>query len=175
MQLSSRTLKSFFESSSIPLTLASPVFDDCPVVLCNEPFLALTGYSRDEVLGRNCRFLQGRNSDPKSRGALRYAIENRCEALVPITNYRRDGSEFENFVFILPIFDEGGRLLYVLGSQCDVTATLGRMSPLEHVRMLDQGIEMANPVLSVKEHLRIRTTRPLAASLRTILTAETLD
>jgi len=172
---SPRTLHSFIEASPIPLTLTSPVFEDCPIVLCNAPFLELTGYSREEVLGRNCRFLQGPRTDPKARGALRYAIENQCEALVPITNYRKDGSEFENFVFILPIFDQAGALQYILGSQCDVTASLGHLSPMEHAQMLDQGIEIANPLLSVNEHMRIGASKPLASAMRTVLTGEMFD
>lgn len=174
-ELSSKALKSFFESSPIPLTLASPVFDDCPVVLCNEPFMTLTGYTRDEVLGRNCRFLQGGQTDPKARGALRYAIESRCEALVPITNYRKDGSEFDNYVFILPIFDSSGRLLYVLGSQCDISRSLRAMSPIEHAQMLDEGIELANPVLTVRDHLRVKATKPFTEAMRTVLTSEIYD
>lgn len=174
-EISSKTLKGFFEQSPIPLTLASPVFEDCPIILCNDPFLKLTGYGRDDVIGRNCRFMQGRNTDPKARGLLRTAIEQRRETLVSITNYRKDGSEFENYVFILPIFDSNSNLLYMLGSQCDITTSLRTLSPIDHARMLDEGIELASPVLEANEHLRIHARRPLAHAMKTVLTGEMFE
>ena len=116
-ELTSKTLSAFFDRSPIPLTLASPVFDDCPVILCNDPFLKLTGYTRDEVIGRNCRFLQGRDTDPQARAKLRSAVIEQREALVPISNYRKDGTEFENYLFVLPIFDPNQNFLYMLLTQ----------------------------------------------------------
>ena len=174
-ELSSKTLKTYFDSSPIPLTLTSPVFDDCPIILCNDAFLNLTGYARDDVIGRNCRFLQGRNTDPAVRRAMRRAIDDRSEALVQVTNYRKDGSEFENFVFLLPILDANGGLLYMLGSQCDITTPLRRMSPMQHAQMLDEGIEMARPSLSATEQLRLLAHQPLAQTLRTALTGEMFE
>lgn len=174
-ELSPKTLKSFFEASPVPLTLASPVFEDCPIILCNTPFLELTGYSRDEVIGRNCRFLQGRETQAEARSALRHAVDSSCEALVPITNYRKDGTEFENLVFVLPIFDAGGRLRYLLGSQCDITSSLRQLSPVEHAQLLDEGIEVANSALVSNEHMRVRASRPLTEALRTVMTSELFE
>lgn len=176
MNLTPKTLNTFFERSPIPLTLTSPIFDDCPIIMCNDPFLRLTGYSRDEVIGRNCRFLQGRNTDPKARARLRTAVENNCEALVPITNYRKDGSEFENYVFILPIFDADQQLLYVLGSQCDITASRHLLTPVEHAQLLEEGIELTNPELINEEHLRImKHHQGLSSAMHTILTGEMFE
>ncbi len=174
-EISSRTLKSFFDTSPIPLTLASPVFDDCPVILCNDAFLDLTGYARDEVIGRNCRFLQGRNTDPVARRTMRASIENRSEALVQVTNYRKDGSEFENFVFMLPILDANGGLLYMLGSQCDITAPLRKLTPVEHAQMLEEGIELATPRLVARDHMRLLPRPPMVHAVRTRLTAELFE
>jgi PAS domain S-box-containing protein len=174
-ELTSKTLNAFFERSPIPLTLASPIFDDCPVILCNDPFLKLTGYTRDEVIGRNCRFLQGRNTDPKARARLRTAIIDHREALVPITNYRKDGTEFENYVFLLPIFDSNQNLLYMLGSQCDITTSRLMLTPMEHAQLLEEGIELTSPALATDEHLRIMKRTELSDAVRTILTGEMFE
>ncbi len=174
-ELTSKTLNAFFERSPIPLTLASPIFDDCPVILCNDPFLKLTGYSRDEVIGRNCRFLQGRKTDPKARAKLRLAILDQCGVLVPITNYRKDGTEFENYVFLLPIFDSNQNLLYMLGSQCDITTSRLLLTPIEHAKLLEEGIELFSPVLPNEEHLRIMKRNELPEAERTILTGEIFE
>lgn len=173
--LTSKTLSAFFERSPIPLTLASPVFDDCPVILCNDPFLKLTGYTRDEVIGRNCRFLQGRDTCPQARAKLRSAIHDQREALVPISNYRKDGTEFENYVFILPIFDSNQNLLYMLGSQCDISTSRHILTPLEHAQLLEEGIELTHPRLATNEQLRIAKGTGLPDAVRTILTGEIFD
>lgn len=174
-ELNSKTLNAFFERSPIPLTLASPIFDDCPIILCNEQFLKLTGYSRDDVIGRNCRFLQGRNTDPKARMKLRSAILDRKEALVPITNYRKDGTEFENYVFVLPIFDSNQNLLYLLGSQCDITTSRHLLTPLEHAQLLEEGIELTSPALASENQLRFTKRTELSQAAQTVLTGEMFE
>ncbi|MEO1282323.1 MAG: PAS domain-containing protein [Pseudomonadota bacterium] len=163
--ISSRTLKRFFATSPIPLTLSSPVFDDCPLVLVNQAFEELTGYESEEIVGRNCRFMQGPETDPGSRTELRDAVEKRTERLVSIINYRKNGAKFENYVFILPIFGENGSLLYYLGSQCDVSQRNLRMSPLEHARLLDDGIDVSNQRLASQERLQILRSRACTQSV----------
>ena len=97
------------------------------------------------------------------------------EALVSITNYRKDGSEFENYVFILPIFNDNGDLLYMLGSQCDITTSLRTLTPIEHAKLLDEGIELASPRLELSERLHIPAHRPLAHAMQTVLTGEMFE
>ncbi|MEL7048351.1 MAG: PAS domain-containing protein [Pseudomonadota bacterium] len=164
--ISSRTLKRFFATSPIPLTLSSPVFDDSPLVLVNQAFEELSGYKSEEIIGRNCRLMQGERTDPESRSKLRNAVENRAEVLVPIINYRKDGAEFENYVFILPIFGENGSLLYYLGSQCDISQRNLRMSPLEHARLLDDGIDVSNKHLGPQERLQILRSQACTQAVR---------
>ena len=102
--IASRTLKRVLEASPMPLTLASPVFEGCPLILANDAFLALTGYVRDDVVGRSCNMLQGPASDQAARAEMRTAVAEAREATVQITNYRRDGSRFMNLVFLMPVF-----------------------------------------------------------------------
>lgn len=164
-EISSKTLKRFFETSPVPLTLSSPAFEDCPLVLANTAFEELTGYHRDEIIGRNCRFLQGPETTPESRAKMRYAIERRTEALVPVVNYRKDGTAFENYVFLLPIFSASGALLYFLGSQCDVSSATRRLTPLEHARLLDDGVALSNPTLAARERLTILASKDCTRSV----------
>ncbi len=167
--ISSKTLKRFFAASPIPLTLSSPVFDDCPLVLVNDAFLEISGYEREEIIGRNCRFMQGPRTDPEARARLRFAIQSKNEALVPIINYRKDGSPFECYVFLMPVFGRGGSLLYYLGSQCDITSHKSQLSALEHAQVLEENIEISNLRLHADEQLSIRAEKPCRDRLANLM------
>jgi PAS domain S-box-containing protein len=96
---------------------------DNPIVECNAAFEALTGYERDEIIGRNCRFLRGPGTEPDLTEELRAGIREGRPVLVEIINYRKDGTPFRNAVMVAPIFDAQGALEYFLGSQVDVSKT----------------------------------------------------
>ena len=81
----------------------------------------MSGYAEAEVVGRNCRFLQGPSTDPAAVGRLRDAIAAREDAAVEIINHKRDGTPFWNALYISPVFDEAGALIYFFASQLDVT------------------------------------------------------
>lgn len=102
---------------------------DHPIVAVNRAFCELTGYSREEVLGRNCRFLAGAETEPSPRATLRRAIAEGRPALVELTNYRKDGSAFLNAVMVAPVIDDAGELAYFFGSQMDVGAGSGFPPP----------------------------------------------
>ncbi|WP_424926841.1 PAS domain-containing protein [Amaricoccus tamworthensis] len=105
----------------IPLCISDPNAADNPIVFVNDAFLDLTGYEEAEVIGRNCRFLQGPETTSQSVDAVRRAIEERRVDTVEINNYRKDGSSFVNALQIGPILDDDGTLVYFFGSQLDVT------------------------------------------------------
>ncbi|MEL6873593.1 MAG: PAS domain-containing protein [Pseudomonadota bacterium] len=154
----SETLSRFVRESPIALTLASPGFDDCPLVLVNDAFARLTGYPPEYALGRNCRFLQGEETETDAKAKLRSAITTRSEAIVPITNYRRDGSKFRNLVFVFPVFSANGDMLFMMGSQYDVTAPSRAVSPREFGHILDEHIALHSPLLAEKDAIRIDAT-----------------
>ncbi|MEO1794463.1 MAG: PAS domain-containing protein [Pseudomonadota bacterium] len=161
----SKTLSRFVRESPIALTLASPSFDDCPLVLVNAAFSKLTGYSEEYALGRNCRFLQGSGTEQAAKERLRNSIGAERDIIVPITNYRRDGTKFRNLVFVFPIFDTHGTLLYMMGSQYDITAPTRALSPLEYGEVLDEAISLSNPMLANEDHLLIRSNSRLAEAV----------
>lgn len=101
--------------------LTDPAQPDHPIIFCNQAFERLTGYGAHEVLGRNCRFLQGPRTDRRQLAILRDAIETEEVVIVDLLNYRKDGSTFWNALHLGPIYDENGALKYFFGSQWDVT------------------------------------------------------
>ena len=117
-----RMLRAAVSSSRMAMSISDPNQPDNPIVLVNGAFLDMTGYGGDEVLGRNCRFLQGSDTDSEAIEAIRAAIRGRHEIQVELVNYRRDGSPFLNQLVIKPIFDEEGRLVYFFASQFDISA-----------------------------------------------------
>ena len=109
------------EMTRMPMILTDPRQEDCPIVFANNAFLDLTGYEEAEVLNRNCRFLQGAGTDPAAVAQLREAVQERRPVALEILNYRRDGAPFWNAIFMGPVFDPAGELIYFFASQLDVS------------------------------------------------------
>ena len=104
------------------VTLCDPSLPDMPLVFVNPAFEKLTGYSFDEVVGRNCRFLQGADTGQEDqRQIIREAIKNKKPVKVTLKNYRKDGTAFWNELTISPVFDDAGHISIYLGIQKDIT------------------------------------------------------
>jgi PAS domain S-box-containing protein len=116
------------EASPIAMVVTNPRKPDNPIELANPAFYALTGYSEGEVLGRNCRFLSGPQTEAGIRGQVREAVEKGRPVIVDILNYRRDGTPFRNGVMIAPLFDERGRIAFFLGSQVELGEESGALA-----------------------------------------------
>lgn len=112
------------------VTIADAQAEDEPLIYANDAFERITGYQAPEILGRNCRFLQGENTDPETVRALREAIAAREPVAVEIRNYRKDGGPFWNELEIVPITDEQGTVTHFLGLQSDITARREREEQL---------------------------------------------
>jgi PAS domain S-box-containing protein len=108
------------ENSHIAAVISDPRLPDNPIIACNAAFEALTEYQRGDILGRNCRFLRGPETDDKQCAVLRDSIFRREPVLVELLNYRKDGSKFRNAVMVAPIFGADGMLEYFIGSQIEV-------------------------------------------------------
>jgi PAS domain S-box-containing protein len=109
------------DRTRMPMVVTDPRLPDNPIVLANQAFLNLTGYAADEILGRNCRFLQGEDACPATVAELRSAIAEARDCTIEILNHRKNGSPFWNRLFVSPIHDDVGTLLYFFASQDDVT------------------------------------------------------
>jgi PAS domain S-box-containing protein len=106
--------------SPLAMVVTNPRRPDNPIEVANEAFCSLTGYPEREVVGRNCRFLAGDETQRAVTGHIRSAVAEARPVLVDILNYRRDGSLFRNGVMIAPLFDDDGQLAFFLGSQVDL-------------------------------------------------------
>jgi PAS domain S-box-containing protein len=108
-------------ATDITFTITDPREPDNPLVWANPSFTRVTGYESDEVVGRNCRFLQGPATDPAAVDAIRAAIADRRTVTTTLLNYRKDGTAFWNQLSISPVFDGSGALVSFVGAQTDVT------------------------------------------------------
>lgn len=101
--------------------VTDPSLPDNPIVYATQGFLNLTGYTLDQVLGRNCRFLQGPETDPKAVEKIRKSIEEGTDMSVCLLNYRVDGTTFWNQFFIAALRDAAGNITNYVGVQCKVS------------------------------------------------------
>jgi PAS domain S-box-containing protein len=109
------------ETTRMPMIITDPRRPDNPIVFANRAFLNMTGYAADEIVGRNCRFLQGPDTDAATLGEVRAAVAAEREIATEILNYRKDGGSFWNALFISPVRDKAGNLIYFFASQLDVS------------------------------------------------------
>jgi PAS domain S-box-containing protein len=126
------------------ITIADAQKPDRPLIYVNHGFERMTGYTASEVIGRNCRFLQGKDTDPAAADEIRTALNAGRECVVEILNYRRDGVPFWNRLSITPVRDAIGRLTHFIGVQSDVTARRRAEEALRRSRQaLDEDLRLA--------------------------------
>ncbi|GAA4791160.1 hypothetical protein GCM10023231_18870 [Olivibacter ginsenosidimutans] len=112
--------------TALNATKAGVVITDClqpdyPIVYCNKAFETLSGYSRNEVIGHNCRFLQGNDDNQDQRTRIREALSAGRNCTLEIRNYKKDGTLFWNELHLSPIKDKKGKVVHYVGVQNDVT------------------------------------------------------
>lgn len=146
-----------FKATRMPMLITDPRQPDNPIIFSNRAFSELTGYSQEELIGRNCRLLQGPESDQSTISTLRDAIAAERSLAVDILNYRKDGSTFWNALFMSPVRNSEGEVIYFFASQLDFT----------HVK--DKQKELAAARSSAEQEVARRTK-----DLRDALDAKTL-
>ena len=112
-------LRSLLERDEVEMSVvfSDPSLPDNPMIFVSDEFEEQTGYRPDEALGRNCRFLQGPDTNPHAIEAIRQGLKAETRFTIDILNYRKDGSEFLNRLRIRPIYDSDGRLMFFAGAQ----------------------------------------------------------
>jgi PAS domain S-box-containing protein len=119
------SLISSLTSGQQNFVLSDPRLLDNPIVYASEGFYQLTGYKREEVLGRNCRFLQGPGTDPKAIDVIRAAVANGTDATTCLLNYKADGTPFWNQFFVAALRDSDNCIVNYVGVQCAIDSNAG--------------------------------------------------
>ena len=114
-------LERAIDATTEGITISDASQPDNPVIFANKGFERLTGYRAHEIVGRNCRFLQGPQTDPYTVSEIRQAIQEGTECTVELLNYRKDGTPFWNRLSITPLRDRSGRITHFAGIQSDIT------------------------------------------------------
>ena len=130
--------------SPIAAVVSNPRLPDNPIVAVNAAFCKLTGYDEVEILGRNCKFLAGPDTERWLTDKIKRGIERRKPVLVEILNYKRDGTPFRNAVLVAPVFDNDGDLQYFIGSQIELDDEEDSI-PLTRYRQSAELVERLSP------------------------------
>ena len=133
-------LRQAIDNANVPIALADPAQENTPLTYVNNAFEELTGYSSEGILGRNCRFLQGENTDPEKIATLSRAISNQESVTVELRNYRKDGTEFWNRLTVTPIYGDSGQIIRYIGTQEDVTERIEREQQLTELTQVSQDL-----------------------------------
>lgn len=118
------------------ICLCDPKKPDLPIVFANRAFRELTGYETEEILGRNCRFLQGEATDPEQVAQIRNALKREDVLVVELLNYRKDGTSFWNALHLGPIYNDEGELIYFFGSQWNVSDVRAARTEERHAKTM---------------------------------------
>lgn len=134
------------ETTRMPMLVTDPRQEDNPIIFANRAFLSMSGYRNDEILGHNCRFLQGPGTSRAAVKEIAEAVADRREISIELLNYRKDGSSFWNALYVSPVFNEDKEVVYYFASQLDVSRrrdaeeALGQAQKMEALGQLTGGI-----------------------------------
>ena len=129
--INAKLLQLVIEASNDGIVVAEQEGDDNILIYANPAFERLTGYAVDDILYRDCRFLQGEDRDQPALQAIREAVKNNQPCRQIIRNYRKDGTPFWNVLSITPVFNEADQLTYFIGIQKNVTAEVDALQRVE--------------------------------------------
>lgn len=137
-------LERAISASSNAIIIADATRSDTPIIYCNPAFETLTGYSHEEILGQNCCFLQGPDTDPVTLQTLHLALQQKQNLKVTLKNYRKDQTPFWNELTLSPVPDLKGQITHFISIQTDVTPRV-----LAEVRLQEQETQMSSLIASI--------------------------
>jgi PAS domain S-box-containing protein len=115
------------------VTLSDPDLEDSPIVYANKAFENMCGYPQEEIVGRNCRFLQGTDRNQPELDRLRAAVKKSEPVEVTLRNYRKNGELFHNRLVVKPLTDDRGNVVYFLGVQYDITEQINARKEIDQL------------------------------------------
>jgi PAS domain S-box-containing protein len=145
-----------FNAALVPMVVSDPTLPDNPLIYVNAAFERLTGFAAVEVIGRNCRFMQGPLTEAADVARLRDAIARRERIEIDLLNHHRDGTPFWNRLIVAPVFDAGGALRYFIASQLDVTIERHRLIQLQEDRAMLAAEVAAREVALAEREARLK-------------------
>jgi PAS domain S-box-containing protein len=148
-------LASAVEATDTSFVITDHALPDNPIIFCNNAFERLTGYCHEDIIGKNCRFLQGTDRNQPQLSELRRAILEDKACNVQLRNYRKDGSAFLNEVAMSPIYSETGEVTHLIGIQREVSPGKPMAELLRH--------EWRTPITIVKSTLQLLQQKGLSA------------
>lgn len=158
-------------ASGLPMIVTDPTLDDNPIVFANTAFLDMTGYALSEVTGRNCRFLQGPETDPATLARLREAVKRRDDVAVDLLNYRKNGEPFWNAVDIKALRDGSGSVRFFFGVQSDVTGRIEAQADpsvqADHRKQtadLEKALELQHVIVRDNDH-RVKNSLQMVSAM----------
>lgn len=135
-------IRVFFNQTNVGIVISDPKEHDNPMVYVNKTFLNMTGYTKEEVIGKNCRFLQGPDTEESAVSAIRTALREKTQIAITIKNYKKDGTAFWNRLNITPIFNHDKSIKYYLGVQEDITSEhTEKIAMRERIRELENQVK----------------------------------
>jgi PAS domain S-box-containing protein len=167
-----RTLVHAVDDAAQSITIADWAAPDRPLVYVNAAFVALTGYPADEILGRNCRFLQGAGTDPDQVLAIRGLLAEGKEVRTVLRNYRKDGTAFWNEMHLSGVRDDTGRLTHYIGYQVDVSERVEREHQLYQLAYFDSDTGLPNRSNAEQQLATLLVTGGTIELLRIALTGD---
>ncbi len=145
-----------FKATRMPMLITDPRQHDNPIIFSNRAFTELTGYSQQELVGRNCRLLQGPDTDRKAIAKIRHAVSAAHDVSVDVLNYRQDGSTFWNSLYVSPVRNQDGEVIYFFASQLDVTDIKSKETELAKARRAAEE-EVSRRTAELIDALRVQT------------------
>ncbi|MGD6818342.1 PAS domain-containing protein [Metabacillus sp. 113a] len=141
------------DSSQTGIIITDPAAKENPIVYMSKGFTDVTGYKEDEVIGKNCRFLQGEKTDQKEVDKIRTAVREKSSVSVTLLNYKKDGSQFYNQLNIDPIYLEDEDLYYFIGVQKDVTMEKHYQTLMEQAKT--EADMRSTPIISLGNQISV--------------------
>ncbi|TQN66744.1 Blue-light-activated protein [Colletotrichum shisoi] len=130
--------------------LTNPGLADNPIVFASDGFVKVTGYTRSEIIPRNCRFLQGQHTDRVPVRRLKAAINERKESVELILNYKKNGDPFWNLLYVAPLYNEAGKLAFFLGGQVNCSTTIHSKADVMRVLSVSNNDDVQDKVKDSK-------------------------